>query len=68
LASEPLSRKKLPTFEDRSTVLVKTPVVDCGEVWERRFRVRRVLRGEVLVYDVDMLEGCHTSTSGTMVS
>jgi len=68
LASESLSCKKLPTFEDRPTVLVKTPVIDRGEVWKRGFGVRRVLRGKVLVYDVNALEGCHSSASGTMVS
>ena len=68
LAPKTLSRKKLPTFEDRPTVLVNTPVVDCGEIWERGFRVRRLLRGEVSVYNVDVLEGCHTGASGTVVS
>lgn len=34
LASETLSRKNLPAFKDRSTVLVNTPVVDCREIRE----------------------------------
>lgn len=68
LASETLSRKKLPAFKDRSTVLVNTPVVDCGEVWERGLRIRRVLGGEGLVHNVDVFEGCHTSSSGAVVS
>ena len=68
LASEPLSCEKLPTSEDRSTVLVKTPAVDRGEFWERRFWVRRVLRGKILVHDVDGLEWCHASTPSAMVS
>ena len=68
LASEPFPRKKLSTFEGWSAVFIKTPTVDCGEVWERGFGVRRVLGGKVLVYDVDVFEGCHTSATGTMVS
>ena len=67
LTSEPLPRENLSTFEDWSTVLVKTQIVNCRKVGKRGFRVWRILGWEVVVYNVDMFEGCHTCAPGTMV-
>ena len=68
LASESLPGEEFPAFQNRPTILIQAQIVNPGKVWKRGFRVWRVLRGEVLVYDMNVFERRHASTSGAVVS
>ena len=68
LASESLPRKEFPAFKNRPTILIQAQIINSGKVWERGFRVWRVLRWKVLVYDMNVFERRHASTSGAVVS